>query len=189
MHWVWYRCWWSASQSLCSAKRFDGYFSYGEGQFILHRRWDLAGRFDAVIHFAGLKAVGESCSMPLEYYINNVLGTLNLLDIMNSQNCKKVLPNLSRPPVYWLFVSFLTSSQLHVISSRKEMLISVSLVHYLPSLNFCHVILRYWIVQLVFSSSATVYGQPKSVPCTEDFPLAATNPYGRTKVSYSTGVK
>ena len=94
------RCWWSASQSLCPTKWFDVYFSYGEGQFILHRSWDLPCRFDAVIHFAGLKAVGESCSKPLQYYINNVLGTLNLLDIMNSQNCKKVLlfSNLSRPP-------------------------------------------------------------------------------------------
>lgn len=47
--------------------------------------------FDAVIHFAGLKAVGESCAKPLLYYINNILGTLNLLDIMNTNNCKKVL--------------------------------------------------------------------------------------------------
>lgn len=50
----------------------------------------LPCRFDAVIHFAGLKAVGESCAKPLLYYINNILGTLNLLDVMNTNNCKKV---------------------------------------------------------------------------------------------------
>ncbi|BFI19997.1 UDP-glucose 4-epimerase [Marchantia polymorpha subsp. ruderalis] len=81
-------------------------------------------RFDAVIHFAGLKAVGESVAKPLHYYSNNLIGTLNLLELMADVGCKK----------------------------------------------------------LVFSSSATVYGQPKSVPCTEDFPVEALNPYGRTKL-------
>eukprot|EP00249_Psilotum_nudum_P027599 c3546_g1_i1 orf=284-1381(+) len=81
-------------------------------------------RFDAVIHFAGLKAVGESVAKPLLYYSNNLIGTLNLFEVMASHCCK----------------------------------------------NF------------VFSSSATVYGQPKTVPCTEDFPLSAMNPYGRTKL-------
>lgn len=81
-------------------------------------------KFDAVIHFAGLKAVGESVAKPLLYYKNNIVGTLNLLEIMTAHSCKK----------------------------------------------------------LVFSSSATVYGQPKEVPCTEDFPLCAMNPYGRTKL-------
>ncbi|CAM6010985.1 unnamed protein product [Sphagnum balticum] len=81
-------------------------------------------RFNAVIHFAGLKAVGESVRMPLHYYNNNIIGTLNLLDAMTRHGCK----------------------------------------------------------QIVFSSSATVYGQPKSVPCTEEFPLEATNPYGRSKL-------
>ncbi|GLJ38952.1 hypothetical protein SUGI_0794090 [Cryptomeria japonica] len=81
-------------------------------------------KFDAVIHFAGLKAVGESVAKPLLYYNNNIVGTLNLLEIMTAHNCKK----------------------------------------------------------LVFSSSATVYGQPNEVPCTEDFPLCAMNPYGRTKL-------
>jgi len=81
-------------------------------------------RFNAVIHFAGLKAVGESVRMPLHYYNNNIIGTLNLLDAMTRHGCN----------------------------------------------------------QIVFSSSATVYGQPKSVPCTEEFPLEATNPYGRTKL-------
>lgn len=79
---------------------------------------------DAVIHFAGLKAVGESVSIPLDYYNNNITGTLNLLNIMKEFNVKN----------------------------------------------------------LVFSSSATVYGDPASLPIKEDFPLSATNPYGRTKL-------
>eukprot|EP00850_Spirogloea_muscicola_P006362 SM000030S11371 [mRNA] locus=s30:355745:358122:- [translate_table: standard] len=83
-----------------------------------------AARFDAVIHFAGLKAVGESVAEPLLYYRTNVVGTLNLVELMAQYGCK----------------------------------------------------------QLVFSSSATVYGQPDRVPCTEDFPLQAVNPYGRTKL-------
>lgn len=81
-------------------------------------------QFDAVIHFAGLKAVGESCAIPLRYYHNNITGTLNLCDIMAKHGCKK----------------------------------------------------------LVFSSSATVYGDPHTVPIKEDFPLSATNPYGQTKL-------
>lgn len=79
---------------------------------------------EAVIHFAGLKAVGESCQKPLEYYSNNLISTLHLLQVMREFGCK----------------------------------------------NF------------VFSSSATVYGQPKSVPIKEDFPLSTTNPYGTTKL-------
>jgi len=79
---------------------------------------------DAVIHFAGLKAVGESVSMPIEYYQTNLTGTLVLFKVMRDFNVK----------------------------------------------NF------------VFSSSATVYGDPHTVPITEDFPLSATNPYGRSKL-------
>jgi UDP-glucose 4-epimerase len=79
---------------------------------------------DAVVHFAGLKAVGESVSIPLSYYHNNVTGTLILCEVMGKHNIKN----------------------------------------------------------LVFSSSATVYGDPHKVPITEDFPLSATNPYGRTKL-------
>ncbi|NNF99600.1 MAG: UDP-glucose 4-epimerase GalE [Desulfobacteraceae bacterium] len=79
---------------------------------------------DAVIHFAGLKAVGESVFVPLKYYQNNVTGTLNLIELM----C------------------------LHDVHD------------------------------LVFSSSATVYGDPRTVPIQEDFPLSATNPYGRSKL-------
>ena len=80
---------------------------------------------DSVIHFAGLKAVGESCRKPLEYYQNNLISTLTLIQVMKEFNCKNI----------------------------------------------------------VFSSSATVYGQPKSVPIKEDFPLGpTTNPYGSTKL-------
>ncbi|KAK4260639.1 hypothetical protein QN277_003729 [Acacia crassicarpa] len=82
-------------------------------------------RFDAVIHFAGLKAVGESVQKPLLYYNNNLVGTITLLEVMAAHGCKK----------------------------------------------------------LVFSSSATVYGWPKQVPCTEESPLSALNPYGRTKLA------
>jgi len=79
---------------------------------------------DAVIHFAGLKAVGESVQKPLEYYHNNLTGTFILLEKMK----------------------------------------------------------KYQVKNFVFSSSATVYGSPKSVPIREDFPLHVTNPYGRTKL-------
>lgn len=81
-------------------------------------------RIDAVIHFAGLKAVGESCEKPLEYFYNNLCGTIYLLNAMKKYNVKK----------------------------------------------------------LVFSSSATVYGLPETVPIREDFPLSVSNPYGRTKL-------
>lgn len=79
---------------------------------------------ESVIHFAGLKAVGESVAKPLEYYYNNVTGTLVLCDVMRSFGVKNI----------------------------------------------------------VFSSSATVYGDPATVPIREDFPLHVTNPYGRTKL-------
>ncbi|WP_257252845.1 UDP-glucose 4-epimerase GalE [Endozoicomonas sp. SESOKO3] len=80
--------------------------------------------FEAVIHFAGLKAVGESCEIPLDYYDNNVYGTLVLCQAMQAARVKRI----------------------------------------------------------VFSSSATVYGDPATLPITEDFPLSATNPYGRSKL-------
>lgn len=81
-------------------------------------------KIDAVIHFAGYKAVGESVQKPLKYYENNLESTISLLKTMDKYNCKK----------------------------------------------------------LVFSSSATVYGKPKSLPIKEDFPLSTTNPYGTTKL-------
>jgi len=79
---------------------------------------------DAVIHFAGLKAVGESVAQPLKYYDNNVHGTLVLCEVMAKHGCKSI----------------------------------------------------------VFSSSATVYGDPHTTPIQEHFPLSATNPYGRSKL-------
>ncbi len=81
-------------------------------------------KIDEVIHFAGLKAVGESVEKPMEYYYNNITGTLILTETMKKYGCKKI----------------------------------------------------------VFSSSATVYGSPKSLPILEDFPLSTTNPYGSTKL-------
>jgi len=79
---------------------------------------------ESVIHFAGLKAVGESVEKPLKYYDNNVVGTLTLCEVMQAHGCKSI----------------------------------------------------------IFSSSATVYGDPASTPITESFPLSATNPYGRSKL-------
>jgi len=79
---------------------------------------------DSVIHFAGLKAVGESVEMPLKYYDYNISGTITLCKVMQEYNCKSI----------------------------------------------------------VFSSSATVYGDPHTTPIKEDFPTSATNPYGRSKL-------
>lgn len=81
-------------------------------------------KIESTIHFAGLKAVGESVQKPLLYYHNNLTGTFNLLELMQKYEAKKI----------------------------------------------------------VFSSSATVYGMPKTVPIKEDFPLSTTNPYGSTKL-------
>jgi len=81
-------------------------------------------KFDSVIHFAGYKAVGESVEQPLKYYDNNLISTINLLELMQ----------------------------------------------------------EFKVFKIVFSSSATVYGNPKSLPIYEDFPLRATNPYGTTKL-------
>ncbi|HHV60969.1 MAG TPA: UDP-glucose 4-epimerase GalE [Clostridiaceae bacterium] len=81
-------------------------------------------KIDSIIHFAGLKAVGESVSIPLKYYHNNITGTIILCETMK----------------------------------------------------------KYGVNKIVFSSSATVYGDPHTVPIKEDFPLSATNPYGRSKL-------
>ena len=81
-------------------------------------------QIDAVIHFAGLKAVGESVELPLKYYDNNVHGTSVLCEVMAKNSCKSI----------------------------------------------------------IFSSSATVYGDPETTPILENFPLSATNPYGRSKL-------
>ena len=91
----------------------------------LDKVFKAEGPIDAVIHFAALKAVGESTQIPLKYYGNNITGTITLCEVMAANNCKNI----------------------------------------------------------VFSSSATVYGEPKSVPIREDFPTpGATNPYGWTKL-------
>ncbi|MBO5416411.1 MAG: UDP-glucose 4-epimerase GalE [Clostridia bacterium] len=84
----------------------------------------VENKIESCIHFAGLKAVGESCEKPLLYYHNNLTGTFNLCALLQKYGAKKI----------------------------------------------------------VFSSSATVYGKPASVPITEDFPLSTTNPYGETKL-------
>ncbi|HBF44561.1 MAG TPA: UDP-glucose 4-epimerase GalE [Clostridiales bacterium] len=83
-----------------------------------------AHKIDAVINFAGYKAVGESCAKPIEYYHNNIGGMIALIEVMREFNCKNI----------------------------------------------------------VFSSSATVYGNPATVPITEDFPLSTNSPYGSTKL-------
>jgi len=83
-----------------------------------------SAEIEAVMHFAGLKAVGESVAQPLRYYDNNVTGTVVLLEVMR----------------------------------------------------------QFGVRTMVFSSSATVYGDPKTVPVREHFPLSATNPYGRSKL-------
>ena len=88
------------------------------------RRLLRDGGFDAVLHFAALKAVGESCERPLDYFDNNIAGTIHLLQAMQEAGVKR----------------------------------------------------------LVFSSSATVYGDPDRVPVREDAALRVTNPYGRTKL-------
>ncbi|MEH7648108.1 UDP-glucose 4-epimerase GalE, partial [Bacillus toyonensis] len=84
----------------------------------------LGNNIEAVIHFAGFKAVGESTTIPLTYYYNNIISTIILCDVMQKHNVKK----------------------------------------------------------FIFSSSATVYGIPKTSPITEEFPLSVTNPYGQTKL-------
>ncbi|AZJ23511.1 UDP-glucose 4-epimerase GalE [Bacillus wiedmannii] len=84
----------------------------------------LENNIEAVIHFAGFKAVGESTTIPLTYYYNNIISTIVLCDVMQKHHVKK----------------------------------------------------------FIFSSSATVYGIPKTSPITEEFPLSVTNPYGQTKL-------
>jgi len=118
-------------------------------------------RFDAVIHFAGLKAVGESVEKPLLYYNNNIVGTVTLLEVMAQYGCKNV--------IFFLPLSF---SNCHHMHSLFEFVLFDLIIGF-----------YYSVFQLVFSSSATVYGWPKEVPCTEESPISATNPYGRTKVA------
>lgn len=118
----------SSEEALSRVKKITGRdFKFYKADLLDYEATDAVfceNDIDAVIHFAGLKAVGESVSIPLRYYHNNITGTLNLLDIMAKHGVKKI----------------------------------------------------------VFSSSATVYGDPHTVPIKEDFPLSCTNPYGRTKL-------
>ena len=120
-----------SNASLESLKRVEqitgATISFVEGDIrdqVLLRRVFTEFEIDAVIHFAGLKAVGESVAQPLRYYDNNVAGSVALFEVMAEFGCKR----------------------------------------------------------LVFSSSATVYGDPASVPISEDFPLSTTNPYGASKL-------
>jgi UDP-glucose 4-epimerase len=117
----------SSDESLVRVRELTGRDLVFEKVDLLHadalEKVFAAHTFDAVIHFAALKAVGESTEIPLRYYMNNITGTVVLLEA-----CR-----------------------------------------------------RHGVRDFVFSSSATVYGDPASVPITEDFPLQATNPYGRTK--------
>ncbi|WP_416147673.1 UDP-glucose 4-epimerase GalE [Salipaludibacillus sp. HK11] len=118
----------SQFESLRRVKEITGkHFPFYEGDLLNIE--DIENVFnnepiDAVIHFAGLKAVGESVEKPLYYYHNNITSTVNLCGVMKNHGVKKI----------------------------------------------------------VFSSSATVYGMPDRVPISEDFPLSATNPYGRSKL-------
>ncbi len=105
-----------------TSKEFEFYEANLLDKYVLETIFSK-NKIEAVIHFAGLKSVGESVSLPLWYYQNNIMSTLNL----------------------------------------------------------CQVMKTYEVKNLVFSSSATVYGMSKSVPISEEFPIGATNPYGRTK--------
>ncbi len=118
----------SKIESIHRVERITGknipFFAVDIGDRVEMRK--ILSRFpvEIVVHFAGFKAVGESCEKPLLYYQNNIAGTLNL----------------------------------------------------------CEEMARAGVRRMVFSSSATVYGDPHAVPITEDFPLRATNPYGRSKL-------
>ena len=119
----------SSPKALESIKKITGKdFKFYEADLLdrpaIKKIFDENKDIDSVIHFAGLKAVGESVQKPIMYYENNIGGTLILVDEMTKHGVKKI----------------------------------------------------------VFSSSATVYGDPASVPIREDFPRSTTNPYGSTKL-------
>lgn len=118
----------SKFQSLQRVQDLTGQtIKFYKGDILDRQKLDLIFQendIEAVIHFAGLKAVGESVAMPLMYYHNNLIGTLTLCEVMAAHQVKNI----------------------------------------------------------VFSSSATVYGNPATLPISEDFPLAATNPYGNSKL-------
>lgn len=116
----------AAAALSCAPEQVPLIFCHGDirDASALSAVFDAHPDIEAVIHFAGLKAVGESVQQPLRYYDNNVVGTVRLLEAMAAAH-----------------------------------------VH-----------------RLVFSSSATVYGDPHAVPIREDFPLSTTNPYGASKL-------
>jgi hypothetical protein len=113
--------------------------------------------------------VGESVDKPLEYYYNNFCGTVALLDIMKKHKCKNVRSSMSlMKPESPECGDTGKGGQLFPLSIELEHLAS-------PHLVFPH-------LQMVFSSSCTVYGIPEKTPITEDTPLKAISPYGRTKL-------
>ncbi|MGN5653199.1 UDP-glucose 4-epimerase GalE [Bacillus sp. Brlt_9] len=118
----------SSIESLNRVKEITGkQFEFYKESVLNHEKMNeifLQHNIEAVIHFAGFKAVGESTTIPLTYYYNNIISTIILCDVMQKHNVKKI----------------------------------------------------------IFSSSATVYGIPKTSPITEEFPLSVTNPYGQTKL-------
>ena len=118
----------SKTESLKRVKQITGKdFKFYEGDIrdkVILGKIFTENKIDAVINFAGLKAVGESVQKPIEYYDCNIGGLISLVEVMRDYGCKNI----------------------------------------------------------VFSSSATVYGDPHTVPITEDFPLSTTNPYGSTKL-------
>ncbi|MBE7098326.1 UDP-glucose 4-epimerase GalE [Bacillus cereus] len=118
----------SSIESLNRVKEITGkQFKFYKESVLNHEKMNeifLENSIEAVIHFAGFKAVGESTTIPLTYYYNNIISTIVLCDVMQKHHVKK----------------------------------------------------------FIFSSSATVYGIPKTSPITEEFPLSVTNPYGQTKL-------
>ena len=132
----------------------------------------FAFRFDAVIHFAGRKAVGESVKEPMLYYTHNVVGAVNLIEAMRKHNVKNV-----RSAVFALCKKELHCSQQaweqHLLLMKQGC----------SAFNCIHCCLRLILaVQMVFSSSCTVYGEPQKVPLDETHPLKAVSPYGRSKL-------
>lgn len=119
-------------------------------------------KYEAVIHFAGRKYVGESVSQPFLYYDNNLKGTINLIQVMAQHGCKNVC---GRPKS--CFVPGSTKSCFTLLLFHT----AVVGLHHHPRRS-----------QMVFSSSCTVYGNPEYVPLDEKHRLQAVSPYGRTKL-------
>ncbi|KAK7366538.1 hypothetical protein VNO80_08531 [Phaseolus coccineus] len=133
----------------------------------------VSTQFDAVIHFAGLKAVGESVQKPLLYYNNNLTGTITLLEVMAAHGCKKLSGYMCSQHRRVVVVSEVVDRNSHE---------GIFFTNFVKNIHVAVAVAVIAFAALVFSSSATVYGWPKEVPCTEEFPLSAMNPYGRTKL-------